>query len=63
LVFASTQEQDMVLIVNEGEQDFSGLEQMRDEEQLGEIFGNFIVEPTCADPEYSELGPQPHTEW
>jgi hypothetical protein len=37
-VFASIQEQDMVLIVDEGEQDFSGLKQVSDEEQLGEIF-------------------------
>ena len=62
-MFASIQEQAMVLIVDEGDGELSGLEQMSDEEQLGEIFGNFIVEPTCADPEYSELGPQPHTEW
>ena len=40
-VLASTPEQDMVLIVDEGDEDFSGLEQVSDE-QMGEIFGNMI---------------------
>ena len=40
-VLASTPEQDMVLIVDEGDGDFSGLEQVSDE-QMGEIFGNMI---------------------
>ena len=40
-ILASTPEQDMVLIVDEGDGDFSGLEQVSDE-QMGEIFGNMI---------------------
>ncbi|MBP8991608.1 MAG: hypothetical protein KBG82_06480 [Spirochaetes bacterium] len=40
-VFASTPEQDMVLIVDEGDGEFSGLEQVSDEE-MSEIFGNKI---------------------
>jgi hypothetical protein len=40
-VFASTPEQDMVLVVDEGDGDFSGLQQIS-EEELGEIFGNLI---------------------
>ena len=61
-ILASTPEQDMVLIVDEGDGDFSGLEQVSDEELI-EIFGNVILEASSADPKYGELGPQPHTEW
>ena len=41
-VFASTPEQDMVLIVDEGDGEFSGLEQVSDE-QLVEVEGNLQV--------------------
>jgi hypothetical protein len=34
-VFASTPEQDMVLIVDEGDEDFSGLEQVSEKEMAG----------------------------
>ena len=40
-VFASTPEQDMVLIVDEGDGDFSGLQQVSDE-QLAGVEGNYI---------------------
>jgi len=43
MVFASTPEQDMVLIVDEGDGDFSGLQQVSDEEQLGEIFKTDVM--------------------
>ncbi len=48
----------MVLIVDEGDGEFSGLEQVSDEELI-EIFGNVILEASSADPKYGELGPQP----
>jgi len=38
-VFASTPEQDMVLIVDEGDGEFSGLEQVSDEE-MAQVEGN-----------------------
>jgi hypothetical protein len=41
-VFASTQEQDMVLIVDEGDGDFSGLQQVS-EEEMKLIEGNFCL--------------------
>ena len=41
-ILASTPEQDMVLIVDEGDGDFSGLEQVSDE-QLVEVEGNLQV--------------------
>ena len=43
LVFASTPEQDMVLIVDEGDGDFSGLEVVSDE-QMAQVEGNAIPE-------------------
>jgi hypothetical protein len=41
-VFASTPEQDMVLIVDEGEQDFSGLQQVSDEE-MAQVEGDRVI--------------------
>lgn len=39
VIFASTPEQDIVLIVDEGDEDFSGLEQASDEE-MAQVEGN-----------------------
>jgi len=47
-VFASTPEQDMVLIVDEGDGEFSELEQVSDEELLN-IIGNIVNSGTAPD--------------